>query len=88
MTDIVLIDRRLTDPERDLLAYLAVQTIVEQTDYEWKAVCRTLGDCAERGEVVIHGDAVDVRVELCGRVLVHCTREWLSFYAHFAPEGI
>jgi hypothetical protein len=83
----VLIDRRLTDPERDLLAYLAVQTIVEQTDYEWKTVCRTLGDCAERGEVVIHGDAVDVRLEVCGRVLVHCTREWLSFYAHFAPES-
>ena len=88
MTDTLPIDRRLTDPERDLLAYLAVRTIVEQTGFEWKAVARALGDCAERGEVVIHGDAVDVRLELCGRVLVHCTREWLSFYAHFAPEDI
>jgi hypothetical protein len=83
----VLIDRRLTDPERDLLAYLAVQTIVEQTDYEWKTVCRTLGDCAERGEVVIHGDAVDVRLELRGHVLVHCSREWLSWHAHFTEDG-
>jgi hypothetical protein len=83
----VLIDRRLTDPERDLLAYLAVRTIVEQTGFEWKAVCRTLGDCAERGEVVIHGDAVDVHLEVAGRPLVHCTREWLSFYAHFSPES-
>ena len=86
MTDIVLIDRRLTDPERDLLAYLAVRTIVEQTGFEWKAVARALGDCAERGEVVIHGDAVDVRLEVCGHVLVATSREWLSWHAHFA-EG-
>ena len=85
-TDIVLIDRPLTDPERSLLCYLSVQTIVEQTGFEWKAVARALGDCAERGEVIMCGDAVDVRLEVCGHVLVHCSREWLSWHAHFA-EG-
>jgi hypothetical protein len=85
MTDILLIDRPLTDPERSLLAYLSVQTIVEQTSFDWQTVVDALKDCAGRGEVTVCGDAVDVRLKVCGRVLVHCTREWLSFYAH-APE--
>jgi hypothetical protein len=80
-TDILLIDRRLTDPERELLCRLAIETVVEQTSLDWKTARATLGDCAERGEVVVHGDAVDVRLEVAGWPLVRCTREWLAFTA-------
>jgi hypothetical protein len=81
MPDRVPIDRRLTDPERELLAYLSASTVAEQTGITLAAAGAVLKELAGRGLVIVHGDALDVYLTVDGTVLVHATREWLAFQA-------
>ena len=77
----MLIDRPLTDPERGLLAYLAAETVAEETGISLAAAGSLLNELAGRGQVHLAGDGLHVYVTAAGRVLVHVTREWLSFEA-------
>jgi hypothetical protein len=81
MTTRVPIDRRLTDPERDLLAYLSASTVAEQTGISLAAAGAVLNELAGRGLVHAFGDALDVYLTVDGNVIVHATREWLAFQA-------
>jgi hypothetical protein len=44
-----------------------------------------LDELAGEGEVYLRGDAWDVRLIVAGHVIVHATREWLAFHAHYEP---
>jgi hypothetical protein len=81
MTTRVAVDRRLTDPERDLLAYLAASTVAEQTGISLAAAGAVLNELAGRGLVYLSGDALDVYLTVDGNVLVHAARDWLAFQA-------
>lgn len=88
MTEPVPVNRPLTDAERSLLLYLAVRTIADQMPgWTHERAATALDELAERGEVHLRGDAVDVHVRVRGRDLVHATREWLSFMATASEQG-
>jgi hypothetical protein len=91
MTDLpILIRRRLDDPERSLLCRLAVQVVVEQGGVDETEAVEVLETFAERGRVHCRGDFRDAYLLVDDKVIVHATREWLAFHAHFvdeAPEG-
>lgn len=78
------IDRRLTDDERQLLADLTVWCIAEQKSVTDDEARTALADLNEKGGLYMSGDAVDafVRFSESGKVIVHCTREWLAYWAH------
>jgi hypothetical protein len=84
--DTLPIRRRLTDPERSLLAYLAVWVVVEQTGATKRQAVDALEQFAERGETVIEGDDYDVYLKVAGRVLVHISREDLAFTALMSED--
>jgi hypothetical protein len=81
VTDRVLIDRPLTDPERGLLAYLSAEAVAEETGITLTGAAAVLGELSGRGQVYVHGDGLDVYVTAAGHVVVHATREWLAFAA-------
>ena len=81
MTTRVPINRRLTDPERDLLAYLSARTVADQTGISLAAAGAVLNELAGRGLVIVYGDAYDVYLTVDGTVLVHAARDWLAFQA-------
>jgi hypothetical protein len=79
----VPIDRPLTDDERQLLTDLAVRHVTEQGGYPLEKARATLHQAAVDRDLLFEGDAVDVRVTVRGKVLVHCKRDWLGFHAAF-----
>lgn len=88
MTDRPAIKRRLTDDERDLLAELLAQGIAEQCRITTKAAADQLADLADKGQIVMRGDDLDVYIDVCGKTLLHVERDWLAFYAHNQNEPI
>jgi hypothetical protein len=80
------INRPLNDPERWLLLHLAAQTIAAETGCDLGLAGDALRQAAEEDQLVIAGDALDVRVSVRGKVLVHCARDWLSFRASWPGE--
>jgi hypothetical protein len=77
----------LTDPEWSLLLYLTIRTIAEQTGATEDSTADALDELAGRGEVLLRGDVFDAYVNVHGRDLVHCARDWLSFMAMAAEDG-
>ena len=75
-------DRRLDDAERDLLCWLTVRSVIEQTGCTWEAATAALERFTEEGRASFRGDAFDVYVEIAGHTLIHCERDWLAFHAH------
>ena len=86
MTTAIWVDRPLTDPERSLLAWLAVHVVTSQTGATEEQAADALETFAERGEVIIRGDACDTFLEVAGRVLVHISREDLAFTALMSED--
>jgi hypothetical protein len=80
------INRPLNDPERSLLGFLAARTVAEQTGCTLDEAFDALSRAAGEGQVVLDGDAVDVRITLRGKVLVHCKRDWLAFRASWPGD--
>jgi len=74
--------RRLDQAEKDLLAWLTVNNVVEQTGCTWETAAAALADFAEQGRATLRGDALDVYVEVAGHTMIHCERDWLAFHAH------
>jgi hypothetical protein len=88
MTDLPAeIRRPLDDAERDLLNRLAIVVVAAQTGADVETVVEALDTFTETGDAFYRGDYRDVWLVVGGNPLVHATREWLSFYAHFAPES-
>lgn len=87
MTTRVRVNRGLTDPERSLLSYLAVRTVADQVPCSEEAAADALDELAGRGLMHLRGDVYDAYVTANGHVLVHCTREWLSFMATAVEDG-
>ena len=79
-------DRPLHDAERSLLGFLAARTVAEQDGCTLDEAFDALSRAAGEGQVVLDGDAVDVRIILRGKVLVHCARDWLAFRASWPGE--
>lgn len=75
-------DRRLDQAEKDLLAWLTVHTVVEQTGCTWEDAAAALAEFADEGQAVMRGDGLDAYVEIAGHTLIHCERDWLAFNAH------
>jgi hypothetical protein len=71
----------LTDPQRDFLAHLSVLTIQPQLAESWSydRASDALGAIAEDGEITLRADHENVYVLICGRVIVHCERDWLEW---------
>lgn len=80
--------RRLTDEERHLLGHLAAVVLAQQTGAPLTAAVGALEDLADEGRISLTGDDYDVHMKVDGKVLVHCTREWLSFFASHPDEVI
>ena len=81
------VNRPLTDDERHLLTQLTIWVIAEQTGVTDDEAAQALNDIAR--EIGIHrqGDNIDVHVITGnGHVLLHCTREWLAYWAHTEEE--
>ena len=75
-------DRRLDDAERDLLAWLTVRNVVQQTGCTWETAVAVLDKFTEEGRAIMRGDGLDAYVEIAGHTLIHCDRAWLAFHAH------
>jgi hypothetical protein len=75
----------LTDKQRSLLAWLAIQTVVSQTGWTEQDVADALDDLAGRGEIHLRGDDTNVYLLVAGEPLVHSTRGWLA--GHVNPSA-
>ena len=76
------LNRPLDDAEKDLLAWLTVRNVVQQTGCSWEDAAAALGKFAEEGRAIMRGDGLDAYVEIAGHTLIHCERDWLAFHAH------
>jgi len=74
--------RRLDDAEKDLLNWLTMRNVVQQTGCTWQDAADALDKFAAEGRAIYRGDAFDAYVEIAGHTLVHAERDWLAFYAH------
>ena len=72
----------LTDRERSLLLWLAVQNLCRQTGADEQTAADALDHFAARGESVIEGGQRDVYLKVCGHVHIHAARDWLRAMAH------
>ncbi len=80
------IRRALTDDERRLMAHLASAVLAQQLDLTVEEAAQQLKHYP--GEIRLQGDDIDCEMTLDGTVIVHCTREWLSFFASHPDEVI
>lgn len=80
------INRRLTDPERALLAELTVWVTAEQTGVTNDEAARALERLNNDVGIRMEGDNIDVNVTCNGHTILHCTREWLAYWAHTDEE--
>jgi len=79
-------DRPLHAGERSLLGFLAARTVAEQTGCTLDEAFDALSAAAGEGQVVLAGDAADVRVSVRGKVVVHAGRDWLAFRASWPGD--
>lgn len=82
------VNRPLTDPERHLIAHLAAAVLAQQTGCTIEVAADVLGTYADEGRMHLKGDSVDCHLTVDGKVLVHVTREFLSFFASNPDEVI
>lgn len=83
------VNRRLTDDERHLLTQLTIWVIAEQTGVTDDEAAQVLDDINRDIGLHMQGDNVDVQVITGnGHVLLHCTREWLAYWAHTDAEEL
>lgn len=80
------INRALTDAERTLMAHLASAVLAQQLGITVDLAAHQLKHYP--GEIHLRGDAIDCELTLDGTVVVHCTREWLAFFASHPDEVI
>lgn len=71
----------LTDRERSLLLWLAVQNLVRQFGCTEQDAADALDHFGDRGEVTIEGDRRDVYLKVVGHVHIHAERAWLRAMA-------
>lgn len=93
MTNPAAVNRPLTDAERTLIKQVCIWSVAEQKGITDEMASAALERLIEREGIFMEGDAHDVWVKRGtpakpGRVLIHCTREWLSFYASNPDEPI
>lgn len=81
------INRPLTDEERHLVNMLAIASVAHQTGCDQQTAANALDTFTETGDVILRGDTENVYLEVSGKVLVHCERDWLAFHAEH-PEAI
>ena len=74
--------RRLDQAEKDLLAWLTVRNVVQQTGCTWETAAAALEMFTEEGRAILRGDGLDAYVEIAGHTLIHAERDWLAFHAH------
>lgn len=83
------INRPMTDDERELMMQLAVWVITEQTGASDKAAADWLDDLNEREGMTLEYDTRDAYIKTsAGKVILHCEREWLSFFANHPDEPV
>jgi len=88
------IDRPITDDERTLIKQLCIAAVANQTGVSEEAAADALDDLIEKHGMYMEGDTQNVYVRTGtpgdgkNHVLVHVTREWLSFYASHPDEPI
>jgi hypothetical protein len=80
--------RGLTDPERALLAELAVDTIARQVPHDPETVRSVLDELAQEGRVALVGDERDVYVVVAGCQIVHAARDWLRWAAYLPDPSL
>ena len=85
-TQTAAFDRPLHDAERTLLGFLAARTIAEQIGCSLDEAFDALSAAAGEGQVVLAGDAADVRVSVRGKVVVHAGRDWLAFRSQWPGD--
>jgi hypothetical protein len=71
----------LTDRERSLLFWLAIQNLVRQFNCDEQTAADALDHFAARGEVTTEGDQCDVYLKVKGHVHIHAARDWLRSMA-------
>jgi hypothetical protein len=71
----------LSDDERSLLCWLAVQNLVRQFGCDEQTAADALDVFTERGEVTIEGDQRNVYLRVVGHTHIHCERSWLRWAA-------
>ncbi|UHJ58030.1 hypothetical protein LT337_15635 [Mycolicibacterium fortuitum] len=83
------VNRRLTDDERHLLTQLTIWVIAEQTGVTDDEAAQVLDDINRDIGLHMQGDNIDVQVITGnGHVLLHCTREWIAYWAHTDAEEL
>jgi hypothetical protein len=75
----------LTERQRSLLCWLAIQTVAGQLGCTAEAASDALDDMADRGEIVLRGDDRNVWMLAAGHPIVHSTRGWLA--GHIDPSA-
>jgi hypothetical protein len=68
-----------------MLCRLAVYVVASQSGADERQAADALEHFAERGEASYKADAWQACLIVAGKVIVHTTREWLTFHAH-SPE--
>ncbi len=81
------VNRPLTNEERHLVNLIAIASVAHQAGCDEQTAANVLDTFTETGDVILRGDAERVYLEVNGKVLVHCERDWLAFHAEH-PEAI
>jgi hypothetical protein len=75
-------NRPLDDAEKDLLNWLTMREVVNATGCSFQTAAEVLDQIVEENGAFYRVDHFDAYVEIAGRTLIHCEREWLAFHAH------
>lgn len=86
-TNPAAINRPLTDDERSLMNRLAIVVVARETRCTADTAANVLDQHAAEGNVLLRGDAYNAYLDVCGKTIVHCARDWLAFHAEH-PEAI